>query len=222
MSTSIVTEFKVVGMKKHYYIGKNIDGHNCKFTYHDEEMVKYILCLVSENKKYELSLYETFDQCYSGWTTASFGNAEIYLVSDFGALTHVPKKEAEETIKIPRVNDELSLWSLYHCPFFKFSENGKDDYYPSGYVEVNEEMFEETKRGFKCHPVWIFMGQSNSGKSFLAHQLKEVSIFETDSHENLPEKIIEDVVVIGGKYPHTLENVKSRIMGEAVVVNFSK
>lgn len=55
----------------------------------------------------------------------------------------------------------------------------------------------------------------------MAHKLSDMIIFETDSFEKLPEKIIADIVVIGNKYKHEIDNVKNRIDGKLIDVNFN-
>ena len=83
---------------------------------------------------------------------------------------------------------------------------------------INLENFYETGRGFKKVPVWIFMGESNLGKSFLAHQLN-MSIFETDSYDVLPNLIESDIIVLGNKYRYTLQDILPRLKDRDIIVN---
>lgn len=319
--------FSIVGLQKINYIGKGISGRNCDFTYYDQDMVKYIIQLENkENKlnKFQLELSEKYGECYSGWTTATYGMVSFIKVNEFDEPTHVPKKNFNSYIDL-----EVSDFSSdYECNWFSFSYEGENGYYPEGYIRVNINMFDEytfpkiefksqtlkqyyqefpkietkfiivglkqhftisgieyiiclrknndkyeltlpnkeqikvscfgafthypigdntdiflgneeefeckwfsfnkvklenfkkTSRGFSKHPVWIFYGRSNLGKSFLAHKLNMV-VFEADSCEKLPEKIIADIVVIGNKHTHEIDDIKNRIDGQLVDVNFN-
>lgn len=108
----------------------------------------------------------------------------------FGALTHVPTKLSSKLL----VSD--------------VTENNK----------VKMHLFRSTKRGFDKVPLWIFKGPSAIGKSFVAH-LTNLSVFETDAYETLPELILEDIVVLGNKYPHTVKDVVSRTKDRNVILN---
>lgn len=222
-------ELNIVGLKLHHYIGKKIKGHNCKFESYDADLIKYIVCLKDhDNIRYELELYQDYGECYSGWTTATWGRFNFKKVDNFGAITHYPKKDSDtkiifdpddkknETDKDDYVYDNY----VYRCDWFSYSETGGDDYYPSGFVKVKMDNFETTQRGFDEHPTWIFHGASNLGKSFLAHQIKEMTIFETDAYDELPDKINADIIVLGNKHKYTLENIKERVNGKAILVNF--
>lgn len=59
--------------------------------------------------------------------------------------------------------------------------------------------------------VYIFQGPSGVGKSFLAHKLNGLSVYETDSNKNLPICIKEDIIVLGNKYKFTIKNIKSKL-----------
>ncbi len=210
-------KLRVVGMKKHHYIGEVIEGHNCYFTYKEEPMTEYIICLSGEEARYELSLSESFGECPSGWTTASFGHADLRKLSEgepFGGITHVPKKDLDSQIEYPLESKK------YECIFFEYDSDGGERYYPVGSVCVNEESFEETGRGFPQVPVWIFYGPSNLGKSYIAHLVEDKIVFESDAYDTLPEKIAADIVVIGNKHGYTLEDVSSRIDGHKIPVKF--
>jgi hypothetical protein len=213
--------YQITGLKLHYRIGKHVEGPSNDFIYTDVLVPEYTLCLFDENRqRYELALIEEHGECGSGWTTASWGRHEIFTVDSFGALTHQVVPNSEESLMFEYDESMRNLIT----PYFSFSEVGDqdDDYYPQGYVKVNLDKFTPTERGFSTRPVWIFIGKSGLGKSFLAHQT-DLNVFETDAYEILPEKITADIIVKGNKYPHTLEELKSRIVlsdQEPIMVNF--
>lgn len=79
------------------------------------------------------------------------------------------------------------------------------------------ELFKSTIRTKEKRPVWIFRGKSNSGKSFIASKLNELEVYETDSNENLPNKITASIIVIGNKYHFSISEIKKRIVGKATI-----
>lgn len=213
---------RIIGMTKIIYIGENIRGHNCEFEYYDEEMERHILfAILSDGKKIKISLEESYGECGSGWCIASFGNIKVEEVEQFGSFDYLPYKEYElDDIEVKNYEkyDDIFITNFV----FSVSSNGDDCYYPSGGYTINEKLFYKSKRANDNRPVWIFQGDSNLGKSFIAHKLDGMSVFETDCFEKLPELIKEDIIVIGNKYKFNLEDIKSRIFGEykLVIVDF--
>ncbi len=212
-------ELIVVGMRDEIYQGKEVTGHNCNFEYAFVDKIQHVLLLKTHyNQKYELSLWEEEDECGSGWCTASFGYYELKEVTNFAGKTH--KIISEQKV----VFDESA--SDIKTDVFACIEDGGDGYYPSGYVEVNYELFEKIEnRGFDKRPVLVFYGDSNSMKSHVA-ALTGKSVYETD-HElgkgNLPDIIVQDIVVIGNKYQVDLDDIKSRLANcEVIEVNFKR
>lgn len=207
----------IVGLRTEKYIDTEVSGHNCNFVYTKAEFTKHILCGVNDDgSKVEITLHRTEGECGSGWTTASFGHITVTNVSKFNGFTHVPVKMLE----IPDFNvesDEIDN------EIFSMSSYGGDNYYPSGYYSVNMDLFIECPGRVKeKRPVWIFQGNSGTGKSFLASRLNSMNIYETDTSETLPEIIDASVVVLGNKYQFSIEDVKSKLFGdvEVTVVTF--
>lgn len=171
-----------------------------KLHYHNignEQITKYIICFDDMiHNKYELHLCKDDNICY-----------KFIKVKYHGAKTHFPSSTSID-IYFETNNDK------YSCKWFSFDRKS---------FTVNMDLFKPTLRGFKKMPIWIFMGKSNLGKSFLAHRLDSMTIFETDSYNDLPEKIEADIVVLGNKHGYTLDSVKEKIGSscEIVVVNFS-
>lgn len=100
---------KIVGMRKEFYIGEKVAGHNCDFNHESTELEKYHLFGVLDNGyKVQITLYEEYGECYSGWTTASWGIMEVKYVNEvFGIMTHVPKEE----LIIPDIKPNYSCGS---------------------------------------------------------------------------------------------------------------
>ena len=120
---------------------------------------------------------------------------DLVLVKIFGALTHFPKRITQSL----KIQDLVSLTD----------EN----------FHVNFDKLRSTHRGFDKVPLWIFRGASGLGKSFLAHNLHNFRIFETDSTPILPDIITDDIVVLGNKYPYTIEDIIIRANNRNVIIN---
>lgn len=110
---------------------------------------------------------------------------------------------------------------------FYVDDSGDDCWYPSGGVGITEELFTETNRMMDKRPVWIFKGDSGLGKSYIAGIIansdRAKTVYETDTHEEL-DTIEADIIVVGNKYDHSLEEIESKIKGEheIIYVDFSK
>ena len=242
----------VVGMRVEKFIGTQAAADNCDTEECNDE--KFILfCSVKlpyGYRKFTITLYNSRGWCFSGYTTASWGYMKVKEVDEFGPMTHLPKDnkpiklenayldKRNETICFDKVtdstkneDDEDGIDDWYDADIsnnvFSYSENGNDEYYPAGYVNVNMDLFTEGKRAFNDRPVWIFYGDSASGKSTLGYYLSENKVvLETDSLEEskLPDKIWADIIVVGNKYNITVQDIAPHLPEgtEIVSVNFMK
>jgi hypothetical protein len=111
--------------------------------------------------------------------------------------------------------------------FFKFSLVGGDIWYPNGYVKVNMEKFQEIKsiRHNDKRKVWIFYGESGTGKSYLSSKLN-IKKYETDMSEKLPKIIYDDIIILGNKYKYKIDDIIKKIYdrknSEIIMINFNK
>ena len=201
-------------------------------TYNDrdngfEDNSKYILNCISENNlKYEVALWTEYGDCPSGWCSASWGHCEVRRVDSFIGSTHKPVKELSFEIETTECGFEDTIYNAENDVFY-VDGYGDDRWYPNGDVGITEELFTETNRMMDKRPVWIFKGDSGLGKSYIAGIIansgRAKTVYETDAHEEL-DTIEEDIVVVGNKYDHSLEEIKSKIKGEheIIYVDFSK
>ena len=220
---------KIIGLRVHQYVGQEVSGHNCDFTETPSIMERHIVCLQFNNGHfYELTLQTDEGQCGSGWCTATYGLAQIDRVTKFSGFTHLPINgpiEIPVELSVKRANcDKWEIPDDFECSVFGYTSYGVDKYYPSGEHWVNMELFEVTPRAKAKRPVWIFVGQSAMGKSFIANQIKTLDVFETDSVNVLPEVIFADVVVVGNRSGWTEEDIYPILFGEpeVIVVDFQK
>jgi hypothetical protein len=211
---------QIVGMKVEKYIGKAVNGHNCDFEYTDSEFQRHILFAITDkNKKLKITLWHEEGECGSGWTTASFGHISVEEVSQFGGYTYVPKGRLIVDDLDP--NDDYDFADINNS-VFNVSYDGGDSYYPGGWYGVDVKLFMPTPRVKDKRPVWLFTGDSNLGKSYIASHTGLI-VYETDSNSILPDSITADIIVLGKKYNFTIEEVKDKIFGEfeLCVVNFN-
>lgn len=198
--------FKIIGLRVEKYKKQICSGHNCDFTYGEEIADKHTLLLLdNDNNKVELSLHEEEGECGSGWCVASWAYMNIEKVDNFRGYTHKPKRNLIICLDInSRIKD-------YYCEIFDYSYYGGDAYYPSGYYTINMDLFTSNTRFKDKMPVWIFTGKSATGKSFIAEHIDGLSKFETDSVNKLPDEIDAQIIILGNKYPYTIDDVKNRI-----------
>lgn len=215
-------KLKVHSLRVEYI--RTYNNRDCNF----EDNKKYILNCVSEHMtKYELSLWTLYGDCCSGYCAASWGHGNIRIVDDFIGMTHMPIKELSFELDIKENDDYVNLSNVGNN-IFGIDWDGGDDYYPGGRSWVNEKLFRVSNRMMNKRPVWIFKGDSVLGKSYLAGIISNSGrtkiVYETDSYKTLTKEIEADIIVVGNKYNHSLEEIESKIKGEheIIYVDFSK
>lgn len=192
-----------------------------------EDNSKYILNCISENHlKYEVSLWTEYGDCPSGWCSASWGHCEVKHVDSFIGSTHKPIKDLSFEIGTKEGDFGDTIYNAEN-DIFHVDGYGDDYWYPNGDAGITEELFIETDRVMDKRPVWIFEGDSGLGKSYIAGIIansdRAKTVYETDAHEEL-DTIEADIIVVGNKYNHPLEEIESKIKGEheIIYVDFSK
>jgi len=140
---------------------------------------------------------------------------EIYLSNDFKTSKKVSKFRGYTFIlfKSPIIPDLEIGQSSYSSEIFNFDEKS---------FNIDLTKFEKTVRYKEKRPVWLFKGPSNMGKSFIAEHCSLKS-YETDMSDKLPDEIDADIIVIGNKYKYSIEDIKSKCIGnnEYILVEFS-
>lgn len=209
--------YKVVGLRNEIFSTQSVSGHNCDFQYEDGEKTKHIIQAIreSDGSLCEIILYETEGECGSGWTTASFGHMEIEPVEHFG---HSHYK------CFPPI--DITINSDYEAEneVFSYSDDGGDGYYPSGSVSVNMDVFKvmQDNREKDRRPIWLFHGDSTSGKSYLANLVNTKNVYETDKNKELPKNLgTYDIIVIGNKYKFSVEQIQEQIGDDYSLVDVS-
>lgn len=196
--------FNIVGMTNTFYVKDSWNGHNCNFTITKMVGERHTLYGHSDGKPISISLSEFEGECSSGWCIASWADIIVNEVKEFPPFSYFPCKSPME-ITFDSANDYID------CAAFEYSSHGDDEYYPSGYYSINFENFKQTPRYSDKRVVFVFCGASGLGKTYLAGKLEEVDVYETDSNKDLPDVIYADVVVVGNKYKHEIEDVKNKL-----------
>lgn len=230
----------VCGMRVEHFVGEGPGDES--FDMEPCECVKErLFCITSSgNKKFFLDIINEDGWCGSGYTTASWAYFVKNDTSDFGPATHLPKDR--KPIKISNLQYDSETGELVdsyidknnnqYCvdqdyTVFTYSDWG-DSYYPNASCGVNYDLFIELPRAIKKRPVWIFVGESGTGKSTIASILPDKIIYETDSANNgiLPDEIWADVIVLGNKWKGKfgVSDVVNRIKDdtEIITVEFNK
>lgn len=233
---------KIVGLRLEKYLDYSISGHNCDFEYADAIFIKSIICILLDNMdKVEIHLTRSEGQCGSGWCAASFGHIEVMRVSNF-TYNYIAKKDLKFeyiTDTVYSYNDEddkitldfsnyinfktcILQYDTINSNIFTCTSDGGDSYYPSGGYSVNLDNFIKTDRIIEKRPVWIFKGDSNLGKSFIASNSR-LQVYETDSKQILPNIIRESIIVLGNKFKFTINEIKEKIPCEfkLILVDFT-
>lgn len=134
----------VIGYTEINYNLSEKDENSDDFIYGITKRIKILL--KHDTESFTLLLNEEIGSCPSGYCAASWGNVESFMKEDF-----VPEYIAKDVyqIKFPEYNPELDEDSddhiknlyKYKCEQFRWSIDGSDQWYPSGYVEITEDMF---------------------------------------------------------------------------------
>lgn len=234
-------KMKVLGYRKEY-VPTHVEYDTCQSGEIDEySSIEHIFIYVKDEEDhiYEMDVFESQDECYSGWCTADYGCCDIRRVEHI-EINARPKRGEEIIWECPTKDyiDELKDLEIGQSTAMRLydedieienvltvSRDGGDYYYPCGYVEFKDDLFEPLSvRQYDKAVVWVFKGGSGLGKSYLASRVKDKIVFETDAYKELPERILADIIVLGNKYSYTIEELSERIPyeHEIIEVDFSK
>lgn len=216
------TKFDVIGMNKIHTI-EYTNSHDHENYYFTD--VRYEIFLKDKkDNKYVVHLNTIHGDCYSGYTTATWGNILLLRISNIGTLTHKVKEPLQidlfksDSDDLYEVNDKF-IEEEYNS-VFSYSYTGGDDWYPYGSVEVNEDLFISTGRGHNVPVKWIFSGDSNLGKSYISSRISEysqIAIYETDCSDKLEDNVLAcDIICIGNKYKFTPEQIKEFVKSKGI------
>jgi hypothetical protein len=201
---------KIIGLRIEKYIGINYKIENNIIIELNEEMEKHILLgMNSDSSKIEIDLYKKNHISEDKKNVITLSYINIKNVVNFGGYDYKPISKIE-------IDDIFYKHNNINNNVFNFS-NGNYDENISGYYNINLDLFIKTIRAKDKRPVWLFYGNSALGKSTIARK-SNLSIYETDSSDKLPEIINEDIIVIGNKYLYNIEDIKERIFGEVELI----
>lgn len=239
ITTEEYDEYELLGYRSEY---KHADDGESDYV--NEEIV-LSLKRKSSGDYYEIRCYEDGHDLgydYNTWGYAYMEKVDkIFVTSKIKTPLNVMMSKEINNVNISKmkVNDcPIDLTNTTDDYYFEIKGiievdyDGNDDFYPRGYMKFNKDKFEEPGvRQMTKRPVWIFRGDSGLGKSYITsivERMGYLSVFETDSikGDELQDKIIADIIVIGNKHGFKTEYVKSFVPNpdevEFIEVNFSK
>jgi len=190
--------FKVVGLRVLKKASKDlVEEFNEQYN---EKIIDVYEFLLSENgKKYIQTIYLEEGMCYSGYCGSEWLHyTDPKEVEDFGTIHYIPKGNLE-FYNIITDFDGNDFYTAY--------ENDCR-YYPSANLKINFNNWEETGRQKTKKQIYIFVGASSLGKSYIAHNTT-LKVFETDAEQLFGLDESYDIIVAGNKHKITLEDIKN-------------
>lgn len=124
----------IIGVRTEEYDGFETVGHNCEFEEIPAVLTRYIIGLKQGKRIYELCLEYYYGQCGSGWCTSTEVRSCTREVDTFVAESIYPK-----TKKINFNCKEAAPYD-YCCDYFSYSDDGGDEYYPGGFIDLNKSI----------------------------------------------------------------------------------
>ncbi len=176
----------------------------------------YLKKLSDPDDVYCLTASNWFGECYSGWCDAFTGElSDIEVYKDVLPPIHYRLKPTylnQFQLQIAENGNQI-LVNTDGNVILTCTGNGGDGYYPCGHCELDETYLDRSPRCPTKRPVYVFSGQSGLGKSYLSSFCaKQLDVYETDQHENIPEDVwIYDVIVVGNRYSGQMELVKQQL-----------
>jgi hypothetical protein len=175
-----------------------------------EEIVQYYIYLMDEEKQnfYAFQAQTEYGSCCSGWTTATTASfTELEQIHKMTDSIHYEPKEKNLKVQFSERKENTYEYDLHSSQdsnkwIVKCSEEGGDQYYPSGDCKINKDLLKQTIRCPEKRVVYVFTGASGNGKSFLSGFMRDdFAVYETDMEEKLPEDIAKyNIIVVGNKY----------------------
>ena len=218
--------YEVIGMRKEFVVHEDED---MEFNPVYESRPIYTIFAKPTDSKMNYILAIQLDEfhrpCGSGYCMSWYGYMavnNVYNLLDIGPLTHEPKRKTlfdalydddGGIINLTGLDDDPEGWENFGG-VFRYSYDGGDQYYPRGGVSVDETLFNPLQRYSGRRMVWIFVGESGTGKSTIAMQYP-YGVFETDAYDKLPDQIYNNVVVVGNRNHYdVLADILPRIYQE--------
>jgi len=190
--------FKVVGLRVLKKASKDlVEEYNEQ--YNDTIIDVYEFLLMKNGKKYIQSIYLEEGMCYSGYCGSEWLHySDPKEIEDFGTIHYIPKGNLEF----------YDIVTDYSGNEFFTAYESNCQYYPSANLVINFENWEETGRQKLKRQIYVFIGASTLGKSFIAHSTS-LKVFETDTEQLFGLDESYDIIVAGNKHRITLEDIKN-------------
>lgn len=204
-------------------IGLRINIIPCKFNQeYNGETIKEYEFITKDSDGIILGHKYVIEEgmCGSGYCSASWIHEKTETLKEVGSLHYLPKIDMEFNDSTNHYNGN-DLYIIY--------ENDCN-YYPSANIEIKFENWRWTERSKEKKPLYVFIGESGIGKSFIASNTN-LKVFESDSNVNSiyglnPNDYINyDIVVIGNKQLDIIKDLEyylATVDLEIIQVSFNK
>lgn len=98
-------KLNIIGLNIEKYIQEYYVGHNTDFEKETRQADKFHLFFKDNDKKYEILLYENYDICVSGWTTASYGMMKFREIEELPSIEYFVDDEYDREIEYYPLNN---------------------------------------------------------------------------------------------------------------------
>ena len=135
------SNWEILGYNLESYEHTVVRGYNCRFTYTNEDRERPVIIVRKDDDTLvSVTLYTEETECGSGWGPAVLGKMEIEEIDEIPPLQFVLKPEHDGLIS--PLPDSIDYYEKsYNCDYFNVSYDGGDEYYPSGFSELEDKFF---------------------------------------------------------------------------------
>lgn len=223
----------VLGFQQHIQLAELADPDEDEYKDEDKQKINleskediyYIIsCETTLGNKIYIKIYTEYHMCSSGYTTAETCHLICWEDNNIDIpLTHIAKEKI--IINLNPLAHEISNNA------FLYSKYGEDSYYPEGHFVIHYENFTQLDSFKYQRQVWVFTGDKNTGKKFLANQTDSFLLYGPDdiidgmynsTTDTETSILTEDIIIVPKKT--NFRRLKHRLKGnpEMIIVNFSK
>jgi hypothetical protein len=149
----------------------------------------------------------------------------------FGGSSKNGKKYITSRLNLSKflLNKHNFLPDLIECDVIVLGENnkyqledikkrciGENEYI---YINIEEKVSSYARLLFsRCKYIYIFIGESNIGKTYISQHIENVDIYETDSSSILPTKLTQNIIILGQRYIFDIDDIISKYNKNCVFI----
>ena len=113
--------YRVIGLNIEKFLNTHVYGGNCDFEYEDKTDDKFHIIVkdINNDRYFDITLYESYGECGSGWCSASYGECQVTEVSPNTPFSHCPK--------FPIITNNLEIKQTEYCKDFYLEGDSEDE-----------------------------------------------------------------------------------------------